>query len=403
MDNSNVRNKDDKVVSGSGYSLRNDSNSVGIDNEIGPDYAANTSINLQSTFDSAKEAEIDTEVGGLTETSVLTTDPTSLESKEFDIESLIYDTIIIGAGAAGCSAGIYATRFNLKTLIIAGPMPGGLISEALEVENYPGYLSINGQELAKKFIDQAVKLGAEYKNESVEKVEKIGRIGKLDELFEVFTSKARYKTKTVILATGTHHRKLGIHGEQEFAGRGVSYCSTCDAPFFKDKIVAVVGGGNSAVEGAQDVAVHAKHVYLIYRSELKAAPFYTDNLRRNPRIVELSYTNVLEIQGQTVVDGLKLDKPFNNSDLLKVDGVFIEVGYIPMNDLAKGLGLDLSENGYVKVNAGMGTNLNGVFCAGDLSDGSNHLHQQITSASEGAIAAQSAYRYIHGGEYLIKA
>ena len=333
-----------------------------------------------------------------TETTVLTTDAMPLESKEIDVENQIYDTIIIGAGAAGCSAAIYATRYNLKTLIIAGPMPGGLISEALEVENYPGYLSISGQDLAKKFIDQAVQLGAEYKVDFVEKVEKIDA-----ELFEIVTSKARYKTRTVILTMGTHHRKLGVKGEQEFAGRGVSYCATCDAPFFKDKVVAVVGGGNSAVEGAQDVAVHAKKVYLISRSELKAAPLYIDNLRQNVKIIELSGTNVTEIHGQAMVEGIKLDKPFEGQDYLRVDGVFIEIGYIPMNELAKDLGLDLTENGYVKIDAGMGTSLKGVFCAGDLSNGSNHLHQQITSASEGAIAAQSAYRFIHGTEYIIKA
>lgn len=136
---------------------------------------------------------------------------------------MIYDTIIIGAGAAGCSAAVYATRYNLKTLMLGGPMPGGLISEARDVENYPGYLSISGMELANKFVDQAVKLGADYKIEIVEDIKKVG------DVFEVKTYNDTYQGKTIILATGTHHRKLGVPGELELAGMGVSYCATCDA------------------------------------------------------------------------------------------------------------------------------------------------------------------------------
>lgn len=310
---------------------------------------------------------------------------------------MTYDTIIIGAGAAGCSAAIYATRYNLKTLMLGGPMPGGLITEALDVENYPGYLSISGIELGKKFVDHAVALGADYKVELADAVTKDG------DLFTVKTADNSYQSRSVIITTGTHHRKLGIKGEQEFAGKGVSYCATCDAPFFKGKTVAIIGGGNSAVEGAQDVAVHAKKVYIISRSELKAAPFYVTQLRTKENIVEIPGTNVTEIRGSNVVENVLLDKQYNEMDSLQVDGVFVQIGYIPKNELAIAAGVAVSEFGYVKVDAGMGTNVKGVFCAGDLNNGSNQLHQQVTSASEGAIAAQSAYRYLQGLDYLISA
>ncbi len=310
---------------------------------------------------------------------------------------MIYDTIIIGAGAAGCSAAVYATRYNLKTLMLGGPMPGGLITEALDVENYPGYISIPGLELGNKFIEHATKLGAEYKIEIVESIIKNGSD------FIVKTNAEGYQTRSVILATGTHHRKLNIPGEYELSGRGVSYCATCDAPFFRGKTVAVIGGGNSAVEGAQDIAVHAKHVYLISRSSLKAAPFYVTQLRTKSNITEIPDTNLKEIKGTNIVESVLLDKPYNNSDSLKVDGVFVQIGYIPKNELAISAGVEVTEYGYVKVDQGMGTNIKGIFCAGDLNNGSNQLHQQVTSAAEGAIAAQSAYRFLQGMDYIVNA
>ncbi len=305
------------------------------------------------------------------------------------------DVVVVGAGAAGCSAALYATRYNMKVLMLGGPMPGGLITEALDVENYPGIYSISGQKLAQDFIDHAIKLGAEYKVEIASEIEEH------EGQYKITTGQVAYFAKTVILATGTHHKKLGVLGEQEFSGRGVSYCSTCDAIFFKDKIVAVVGGGNSAVEGASDLSRHAKVVYIIYRSKLTATPFYVERLRTRPNVVEIPKTNVLEIKGEEIVTSVNLDKEFDGSKGLSVDGVFIQIGYIPENELAKALQLDLTDKGYVKVDAGMGTSLNGVFCAGDLNNASNYLRQQVTSAAEGAIAAQSAYRFIRGIDYLI--
>ncbi len=309
----------------------------------------------------------------------------------------LYDTIIIGAGAAGCSAAIYSTRYNLKTLLLGGPMPGGLITEALDVENYPGYISVSGIELGNKFIEQAVTLGAEYRAGIVES------ISKYENVFTVKASDKEYRTRSIIIATGTHHRKLDIIGEEKLAGRGVSYCATCDAPFFKGKTVAVVGGGNSAIEGAQDIATHAKLVYLISRSALRAAPFYVTQLRSRLNIIEIPETNLKEIRGTSMVESILLDRPYNGSDSLTVDGVFVQIGYIPKNELAVSAGVEITDYGYVRVDAGMGTNIKGIFCAGDLSNASNQLHQQVTSAAEGAIAAQSAYRYLQGIEYIVAA
>lgn len=308
----------------------------------------------------------------------------------------VYDTIIIGAGAAGCSAAIYATRFNLKTLLISGPMPGGLITWGSEVENYPGFVSITGGELGQKFIDHAKALGAEYV------VDVVKEVNSAEDLIKVKTDSNEYNAKTVILTTGTHHKKLGIPGEDEFLGKGVSYCTTCDGYFFKDKVVAIVGGGNSAVEGANDLAQVASKVHLIYRGDIEADPAYIDLMRKNPKIIEVPLTNVTEIKGDTGVRELILDRPFNGLNSLKVEGVFIEIGYIPSNDLAFKMGLTMNQYGYVMVDRGMGTNIKGIFVAGDLNNASNNFHQQVTAAAEGSIAAQSAYRYIKGVDYIIE-
>ena len=307
-----------------------------------------------------------------------------------------YDVAIVGAGSAGCTAAIYATRYNLKTVMISGPMPGGLITEALEVENYPGFEAISGMDLAGRFINQAVALGANHAQGTVESIQSLSKGG-----FVISTDTQTYDAKSVILAMGTKHKKLNIKGELEFAGRGVSYCATCDGPFFKNKIVAVIGGGNSAVEGAQEIAIHASKVYLIYRSTLKAAPIYVEHLRQKSNIIEIADTNVLEIIGDNKVSQIVLDKNFDGSSNITLDGVFIQIGYEPINNIAKSLGVEITQNGYVKVDAGMGTNIKGVYCAGDLNNWSNMLHQQITSAGEGAIAAQSVYRYLQGLDHII--
>ncbi|MFH1566096.1 MAG: FAD-dependent oxidoreductase [bacterium] len=313
----------------------------------------------------------------------------------------MYDLIVIGAGAAGCSVAIYATRYALKTFLIGGPLPGGLITEALDVENYPGFLHIKGLDLANNFLNQAKTLGAEYLADTVISIKNNFSISGTSFLIST-SSGDTFESKSIVLATGTNHRKLNISGEKEFEGKGVSYCATCDAPFFKGKIVAVIGGGNSAVEGAQDIAFHAEKVYIIYRSELKADPLYVETLKKDKKIIEVSQRYITEIKGDNVVKSVVLDKEFNGSQEILVDGVFVQVGYIPANEFAKSLGCELTSYGYVKVNSAMETNVRGIFCAGDLNNSSNQMHQQITSAAEGAIAAQGVFRFLRGLDTIIE-
>ena len=305
-----------------------------------------------------------------------------------------HDVIIIGSGPAGCSAAVYATRFALKTLLLAGPMPGGLVTMGAEIENYPGFESISGPELAKKFLNHAQSLGADYQEETVTEIVR----GQGDE--QVFAVKTvgggEYLGRAVIIATGTHHRKLGIPREKELTGRGVSYCTTCDARFFAGKKVAVVGGGNTAVEGAYDLSQVAERVYLIYRSQLRATPAYISNLRSQANITEVGERNVVAIRGTQEVEAIVLDREWGGQKELPVNGVFIHIGYLPANQLAKKLDCDLTEYGFVKVDSAMQTTIPGVFCAGDLNDAANFMRQIITAAAEGAVAAQSAARFLRG-------
>lgn len=299
-----------------------------------------------------------------------------------------YDVAIIGSGIAGLTAGIYTTRYVLKTLII-GDLPGGLISTVGEVENWPGTKLINGAELGKAIYEQVKDLGASLVSGRVTKIE-------VGQAFRILTGRDEYLAKTIILATGTERRKLGVPGEDEYFGKGVGYCVQCDKGFFKDKIVAVVGGGNSGVEGAVDFVPYAKKIYLIHRGdEFRATPVYAQSLEASDKIAKIMNTNVLEVRGDgSRVTSLRLDTPFEGSSELAVDGLFVEIGAEPGNSLAKALGVELSEQGYISTKEGQGTSLEGVFAAGDITTGSDGLQQLVCAASEGAIAARSAYRYL---------
>jgi len=296
-----------------------------------------------------------------------------------------YDLIIIGAGPAGLTAGVYAGRYLLKTLII-GKLPGGMISEAHKVCNFPSYKTISGMELTKKMVEQVKELGIEVKSEEVKEI-------KTNEVFEIKTDNLTYKTKKIILAVGRKRKKLNILGEKEFLGKGVSYCATCDAGFFKDKDVAIVGGSNTALTAALLLAEYAKKVYIIYRkgSFFRAEPAWIKQVEKNKKIKTIFNANVQEIYGKERVEKVKLD---NKSDL-KVDGIFVEIGSIPDEKFSKQLGLK-TEKKYIKVNKKQETNIKGIFAAGDVTD--NLLKQAVTACGEGAIAATSAYEEIKGGE-----
>jgi len=299
----------------------------------------------------------------------------------------VYDLIIIGAGPAGITAGIYASRYKLDTLVI-GKNRGGQIAEAGEVENWPGEKLISGPALADKFIDHLLSFGISLEPLDVKRVEKDG------ENFRVSCEKKEFVGKSLILATGLARRKLGVPGEQEFAGKGVSYCFTCDAPFFRDKIVAVIGGSDSAVSGALFLSEYAKKVYIIYRQEeLRAMPVAVEAAKANPKIEIIYKANVKKINGGDVVTDADLDTGQN----LKLDGIFIEIGSEPAKDLVVSFGVVTDEKGEILVNNKMQTNIKGVCAAGDITSSGSYLRQAVTAAGEGAKAALTCFKYIKQG------
>ncbi len=296
-----------------------------------------------------------------------------------------YDVIIIGSGPAGLTAGIYCGRYLLKTLII-GELLGGEISEAHKVCNFPSQKEITGIELSMKMLDQVKSLGVEVKQERVEEIKK-------EDNFIIKTNSEEYSAKKIILAVGRKKRKLNVPGEDKFLGKGVSYCATCDGAFYKDKIVAVVGGSNAALTAALLLEEYATNVYIIYRREkfFRAEPTWIKLVEESKKITPIFNSEVMEIIGKDKVEKIKL----NNSKEIKVDGVFVEIGFEPDEAIPKQLGIE-TENGYIITNKEQKTNIKGVFAAGDATN--NVLKQAITACSEGAIAAQSAYEEIKKSE-----
>ncbi|RME31018.1 FAD-binding protein [Candidatus Woesearchaeota archaeon] len=304
----------------------------------------------------------------------------------------VYDIIIIGAGSAGMSAAIYAKRFGMKTLVI-GKVVGGLLNDSHNVENYPGFPSIPGFDLMMRFKEHVESLSIPIKEEWVETVTKND-----DGTFSVKTEKERYTAKTILIATGTKHRHLGVPGEERLAGKGVSYCATCDAAFFKGKDVAIVGGGDSAAQAANLLAQHASHVYVIVRKDhMRAEPLNRERLEQNEKVDILYETKVVEVLGENSVEKIKLTKPFKGSDELAVQGFFVEIGADVQSELAKPLGVERNERGEIIIDAESRTNVEGVYAAGDV--GNRKFKQAITGAAEGCIAAFSAYDYLQRKEH----
>lgn len=301
----------------------------------------------------------------------------------------ICDLIIIGAGPAGLSASIYASRYKLNHLLLGVTM-GGQVSEIRNLENWPGDISVTGFDLLSRFVAHAKSLGVTPKSESVVSIEKNAK-----NIFEVTAGENVHKAKTLILAMGAEYRKMNIPGEKEFTGKGVSYCATCDAMFFRGKVVSVIGGGNSAVTAALGLSDFASKVYLIYRGErFTAEPIWLDKLAANSKIEAINNTNIIEIRGKEKVERIILDKAHEDKTYLETDGVFVEIGSDPGVGLARQLGVEIDEQGYIKVKADMSTNIPGVFAAGDITTGSNKFRQIITASSEGAVAANGAYKML---------
>lgn len=300
-----------------------------------------------------------------------------------------YKLVIIGAGPAGLTASIYASRFKIPHVIIS-PTVGGAGLEAHQVENWPGEKQIKGSDLVNKFWEHAKSYNPEYWAMSADK------INKTEEGFEVITSGGKIaKTKAIIFCGGTQHRRLAIPGEKELLGRGVSYCATCDAAFFKDKKVAVIGGANSALMACVELDQHAKEIYLIYRSpELKGEPVWVDRIKANKKITLLPETNVTKIAGENKVEKLELDKEFSGQKEIPIDGLFIEIGVTPLCDLVKDANAELDANGSVKIDANGATTVAGIYAAGDTTNGMGGFRQIITATAEGAVAARGVFNYL---------
>ncbi|MFZ2975463.1 MAG: FAD-dependent oxidoreductase [Candidatus Moraniibacteriota bacterium] len=301
----------------------------------------------------------------------------------------IYDLVIIGAGPAGLSASIYASRYKLEHLVF-GASQGGQMNEIYDLENWPGEKKISGASLISKFVEHAEGFGVKINRESVAGISKLE-----DGTFEISCAKNIYRTRAIILAMGAHYRKMNIPGEKEFTGRGVSYCATCDAMFFREKTVCVVGGGNSAAVVALELTDFAKKVYLITKEEkMSAEPAWLEKVANNSKIELVKGTGVIEIKGETKVEKVVLDKAHNDQNNLEVDGVFIEVGTEPGVELAQKIGVMTDEKNYIKVKEDMSTNVPGVFAAGDITTGSNKFRQILTACAEGSISANSAYKML---------
>lgn len=303
-------------------------------------------------------------------------------------ETTLFDVFIVGGGPAGLTGAIYCARNGLRVAVASEGIFGGTVNNAAIIENYPGFPEgVSGTELAERFRQHAVNAGAELLDEKVETIEKSGK-------YFVLHGYDTYLAKTVILAMGIDYRKLGVPGESELLGRGVSFCATCDGAFFRNRTVAVVGGGSSAFASAEYMVNIASKVYLVHRrSGFRAEKVLVDRVLSHPKVEPLLNKVVRKINGQNKVESLLLeDVNTKEQSVLQVDGVFIQIGHVPKTDLAKGL-VNMDENGYIKVSEDMKTSEEGIFAAGDIRQGA--LGQIVTAAADGAIAAESVFRYIN--------
>ena len=297
----------------------------------------------------------------------------------------LYDVIIIGGGPAGLSAAIYSCRNRAKTLIIEKGLMGGMINETEKLDNYPGFPDgISGMELTSLMYQQAQKYGLEDTNDTVLAI-KPGPSGH----FDVTTSEGKFTAKAVIVSSGSDKQKMDVPGEKEFTGRGVAYCATCDAPFYKDKHVAVVGGGDTALYEALHLAKFASKVTVIHRrGEFRATPFVQEQARKDTKIEFLMDSVVEAVEGQQFVEKLMIKNVSSGKKSeLPVDGVFVAIGLIPNTGYLKGLA-ELDGQGMVVVNDHMESSVPGIFAAGDIRH--NSIRQVVSAAADGAIAAVNA-------------
>ena len=299
----------------------------------------------------------------------------------------IHDVVIIGAGPAGLTAGLYAGRAMLETAIVEAKGPGGQVILTHEIENYPGFVDpVSGAQLAANIVAQTSRFGVDLINSPVESIQLEGKVKR------IHTQQGMMQARTVILATGVTPKFLGVPGERKFTGRGVSYCATCDGAFFKGKKVAVVGGGDTAVKEALFLTKFADQVWLVHRRDkMRAEQVQQQRLLANPKIIPLWNKVITEIHGEFKVSGITMKDKDGGISHLDLDGVFVFVGRQPEGPLA-GTGITLDPEGYIITDDSMATNIPGVFAIGDVRH--KRWRQIVTAVSDGCIAALSAAEYI---------
>lgn len=300
-----------------------------------------------------------------------------------------YDVVIIGGGPAGLSAGMYASRAALKTVVLEKGMPGGQASTTDKIENYPGFPEgIAGPDLMMKMDEQAKRFGLEFNFMEVLSVTQLPT-GE----FEIKTYDGEINAKSLIIATGAQSKPLGVPGEEKYKGRGVSYCATCDGAFFQGKTVAVVGGGDSAVQEGIFLTKFADKVYIIHRrNELRATKVLQEKAINHPKIEFILDSAITTILGEQQVEAVKVKNLITNQEkAISVNGIFVYVSKAPVTELVKGF-IDINERGYIVTDAKMQTSRKGVFAAGDVRE--TPLRQVVTAVADGAVAAVSAEQYI---------
>jgi thioredoxin reductase (NADPH) len=313
---------------------------------------------------------------------------TSLEPETVNGREAARDLIIIGGGPAGLTAAIYAGRARIDTVVLTGPLPGGYPANTYTVENFPGFPDgLSGADLAQRFQSQAGRFGAQIVMDSATEVDFSARP------FNIHTPRKTYRANSAIVATGAQPRRLNVPGEDEFYGRGVSACATCDGFFYRDKRVAVVGGGDSAVDEAIFLTRFASEVFIIHRrDELRATEIYREQALANPKIRFVWDSVVQEILGTQTVEGVRVrDVKTNELSVVNVDGVFVYIGMQPNTDIFTGQ-LEMDGEGYIVSNRQQYTSVPGVFVAGDVQD--PRYRQVVVAAGTGAIAAMEAERFL---------
>jgi thioredoxin reductase (NADPH) len=300
----------------------------------------------------------------------------------------MYDVAILGGGPAGITAAIYAARYRLKTLLVS-PDIGGWAAKAYRIENLPGHVAVTGKELKRLYSEQIKANDIDFIQDSVQ-----GIIHK-PEHFELATNSKNFESRYIIYALGTKKRMLGVPGEDRLLGRGVCLCATCDAPFFRNKRVAVIGGNDSGATSALLIAEYASEVTIIELMErLPAEPVWQEKLQANQKIKIMTGESVSEIRGESVVKSIVL----KSGQEIPLEGIFIEIGQLPENGLAKGLGLKMDRWGCIIVDPSQQTSVNRCYAAGDITNAGNYLRQIVVAQAEGAVAAQAIYKRKAKGE-----